>query len=1058
MLTINDVNKIILEAKSVKKHKYMAYLNRVAELLISFEDVNCEREEALQIILDPNNPLKKQFIAVVLLMIYEENEDIINNDNTIKIKVVKLFDKYLFDIYKHLEIKEGMQNYEKLCKLKAYIVNIKENIKNDKINIYSLNDFNEFKNKILKTSNIYKKNILIKYFVSDYLHAINIEKLLSLVNEYIQSKNNDKVTVYIKIEAWYKEAENCYKEYSNTFINDIFLLPLQSLEKIIKKDYDNSIYSKKAKLVLSTINKKYPFHLVNHCLSVGVEISNLGEGAAFKVRIKVLENSDEIEFITKELSIVMVENRPLKREFQIRVDNSVKDLIANFELIWSNSDSTTDSQPFLLEFIGQDSSINWDELQFKDPYSLEAVDNENDLIGRTEIIDLLMTKANQKMVSSQYIFGQRRVGKTSIAKTFLTKSKGLLNIIYIEAGDWSDLSSPERSINNLCTKICYKIQKQHKMYENIKVPKFEGSFSRLTDYFDSINEIDSNYKLLIILDEFDRISNQLFSRGEIGKAFMLTIRAISNRPNYGFLLIGGEKLELILAQWQELNKFERIRVDYFDNSRDWEDFRNLVKIPLGDKFEYTEEAIEEIYKQTAGNPYYTKLLCSKIFNFMKERKDNFITQDDVIKSLEVAIRGIGAPSFSHFWEDGIKEDNQKEEEISIARRKLLLAIRDVLVLNPENKINKEIVLNKAIEKGLIPETVLSIFDEFIQRKILADSTGVYSFVMDLFRRWLIHVGYEQIIPSFKESEIIKQSKFHEENLRIKSTEIENVVSKWGPYKSTPITLEKTQKWLTQFGKPSKQRLIFSLLEKLKFYNDQNIRTILEAIYDEINRIAGKMKYVRILEPQKKNHEYTRRKRDDILVSYIDHFGKSGSEYAKKFADLNDIYIDLVCDFNSISDKLLNNSSIKLIVFIDDIAATGDTFKENLNELNEIHGDLIREKNILIFIGLITGFLKAKYKIEEYLESIKINGEVIIMDAMDEKNKCFSDSSEYIKDMHERILTRELCNEIGLKLEKKHPLGYNDCQLAIVFPNTCPNNSLPIFWKKTKEWEPLFERT
>jgi hypothetical protein len=40
---------------------------------------------------------------------------------------------------------------------------------------------------------------------------------------------------------------------------------------------------------------------------------------------------------------------------------------------------------------------------------------------------------------------------------------------------------------------------------------------------------------------------------------------------------------------------------------------------------------------------------------------------------------------------------------------------------------------------------------------------------------------------------------------------------------------------------------------------------------------------------------------------------------------------------------------------------------------------------------------------------------------------------------------------------RSPLGFGDCQALVVFETGCPNNSVPILWKQTGEWQPLFPR-
>lgn len=70
------------------------------------------------------------------------------------------------------------------------------------------------------------------------------------------------------------------------------------------------------------------------------------------------------------------------------------------------------------------------------------------------------------------------------------------------------------------------------------------------------------------------------------------------------------------------------------------------------------------------------------------------------------------------------------------------------------------------------------------------------------------------------------------------------------------------------------------------------------------------------------------------------------------------------------------------------------------------------------------------------------------------------ATRYPPELRERAM--RLADEIGSQLEKRHPLGYEDSQALVVFPDTVPNNTLPILYKQGRkyqgrDWIPLFRR-
>src|SRR5690606_38944233 len=138
---------------------------------------------------------------------------------------------------------------------------------------------------------------------------------------------------------------------------------------------------------------------------------------------------------------------------------------------------------------------------------------------------------------------------TSIAKTLKTKIlnafKSDFVVLYIETGEYqSTTAGIEKTIDNLATKICSQIRDSDQRFKHIETPEINGSFSNITTFLDKVSIVCPECRILIILDEFDEINSNLYKRGEIGDSFFLTLRAISNKSKFGFILVGGEKMKI----------------------------------------------------------------------------------------------------------------------------------------------------------------------------------------------------------------------------------------------------------------------------------------------------------------------------------------------------------------------------------------------------------------------------------------------------------------------------------------------------------------------------------
>src|SRR5437899_2097275 len=94
----------------------------------------------------------------------------------------------------------------------------------------------------------------------------------------------------------------------------------------------------------------------------------------------------------------------------------------------------------------------------------------------------------------------------------------------------------------------------------------------------------------------------------------MTLRAISNRPEVGIVLIGGEKMEFALSlHGDALNKFRDQRVDFVDLQNNFGDFTQLIRAPATGVLDVHDRAIARLHAETQGHPYFTKMICRRIW-------------------------------------------------------------------------------------------------------------------------------------------------------------------------------------------------------------------------------------------------------------------------------------------------------------------------------------------------------------------------------------------------------------------------------------------------------------
>jgi len=285
-------------------------------------------------------------------------------------------------------------------------------------------------------------------------------------------------------------------------------------------------------------------------------------------------------------------------------------------------------------------------------------------------------------------------------------------------------------------------------------------------------------------------------------------------------------------------------------------------------------------------------------------------------------------------------------------------------------------------------------------------------------------------------------------MQISASEILEIQKRFSLYNGKEISTEHIRVWLSQFGGNSNQRLILPLLKNISFFNQAKIEEACELLFKRIQRwyLSGDREVTLDISGKK----LVKKIASKITLSTLDKLGKSGMGIVRTFSKRNNIF-----QYNIKDKNKLEFGSNNVIVFIDDFIASGRTMADNLREFfknKNIQPEDVKSK---IFLCAIVGFTDSANKLET--EFNKYNVKVEIANELSELDKCFSKGSTIFRNDIMKEESKELCQSKGLELEKKYPLGFSDCQSLIVFHDNCPNNTLPIFYKKTKDWTPLFER-
>lgn len=1057
---IFEIEEMLNELANSEKEDFEDIVNKFLRSICLSLNFSLSSNFITSLFNERNSLKQNKFIAACILRALCRRQEILWGTQQISFrnKAFQLFDETLTDIYKKLGISINQTNDEKASKLQDLEGELIEKFSMLSKSLNTLEDCRQIKSKFMQLLFAVPANffILSQFLDLNLIDKQRINSIFQLLEEYIEALSLDLAIelhkqIKEKYQAFIREIAKEPSKLAEICLGEIF----KKIFNIIEKDFQSKDEIVPTQVKAKVIEKKYPFHLEKKEILIKVFINNEGMGKAFNVEIYIEEyNKELLEIINPIIKIGHLapgeQGIFAFESITIRALETETSEIILGEVSWSNYSGERNRQDFIGELFSQSPHINWQDLNRKKPYVLEAVAREKELVGRSELFKQLYAKFISEQIESSIIFGQKRVGKTSIAKTIQNKLKVQENytVIYLSVGSL-DKNSSEKFLSSLGEFIFDEIY-YDPSFVNFKLPelKFEGSITPLDRLFRIIRRQKPEHKFVIIIDEFDEIPPELYQYNSIGDNFFHNIRSLSSENNVGFLLVGGENMKIIKQSTDKLNKFQPFSVDYFDKEKFWNDFQELVRRPVKGDIEFTDDAIVELYRVTEGNPFFTKLICGIIYSNACETRNAYISYDEVGKATNDCLNSLGTNNINHFWKDGIlKSDPAERDQIETWRRKFLISYTDIA------RSNNNITKNSLLDNNLLDSTLTSkILENFASRKIFVENDGLYRCKPRFFNDWLIGPGFQIMTSESLDEEAIEIFHKRQSQAFVSDSEIIDLCESWGLYKGAKISPQHIRAWLDQFENNIEKRLIFIILQNIKFYNELLVREKLRAIHEHVKKGL-------IQEIKQVNSQYERTNKNILLSA----FGKptnSGSSYLRMYASENKI--SRSSSNNVELDKVLNalekNERLNTIVFIEDIIGSGGTVIEGLRQLNHSCGTLLAKREIKVVTSAICGFNDGIDVIESEVKNMPFHVEVFVCDILTEQDKCFSPESKIFTSADNRQQACQIAYDFGYKLVPKMPLGYKENQLLITFHETCPNNSLPILWAEQSNWKALFRRS
>src|SRR5215471_14430056 len=259
-------------------------------------------------------------------------------------------------------------------------------------------------------------------------------------------------------------------------------------------------------------------------------------------------------------------------------------------------------------------------------------------------------------------------------------------------------------------------------------PAFDGRnpYTVFLDFLDEVLTGLGDRTLLILVDEYELMESKVDEGKLSQELFTFLAGLMDNKDRLALVFTGSRRLEdRDRKYWRELLRRSLFRKVGFLSEKDT--FR-LITEPVNSRVIYGRGVVERIYRLTAGQPFYTQVICQNAVDYMNEHRRNWIVLSDVGHIVSDIVDN-PLPQMIYAWE-GFSDDEKIVGSVLAER------LADAAGFSTAGDLRARIKSNN-YPVHLSEHTIRLTLEEMLRREILdRDAGDGFRFRIDLFREWV----------------------------------------------------------------------------------------------------------------------------------------------------------------------------------------------------------------------------------------------------------------------------------------------------------------------------------
>lgn len=251
-------------------------------------------------------------------------------------------------------------------------------------------------------------------------------------------------------------------------------------------------------------------------------------------------------------------------------------------------------------------------------------------------------------------------------------------------------------------------------------------FDLFREFINEVLRMIGDRRLILLVDEYELLETKVENKKLNREIFAFLAGLIDSHDQLSFIFTGSKKIEQRDRRyWREMLRRSLFRKVGYLSQRDT---LRLTTEPVRDQVVYGRGVVQRIYRLTAGQPFYTQVICQNVIDYLNEHKRHFIVRSD-LKHIIGEIVDNPLPQMIYFWE-GLSDDE-----------KLVLSLL-AEVISDDSQFATAARLARVIVRNDYPVTLsentirLTLEELFRSEILIKEGNEDFAYRIDLMRYWI----------------------------------------------------------------------------------------------------------------------------------------------------------------------------------------------------------------------------------------------------------------------------------------------------------------------------------